>query len=315
MFLRGGGENGKSTVVFAVKAAFGNYAVLLPETVLSQDYAKQHDTVLTDLRGARAAFVEELPEEKRLAMQRIKAMTAPQMTAHKMRKDYVTWDTTHALIVSTNPRPLVPETDHGTWRRLNMLDWPYHFWKAYEFPADPDEYDRKAVSGLRERMKAGRDGRAEAVLAWLVSGAVDSFALDDDEMPAPTKRVLHDTDVWRKSADPLLRFADEWLEAHPTSHVMCNDVTGALNDFLTGEGHPQWSGQTITNRMQDAFPKVVKKSTKSAGKGGTNLSPLLAFVAPPKVYWAWHGLRWKVPSSTGEPDSVAEVADLFIERP
>src|SRR5690606_27228452 len=54
--LRGGGENAKSTMLGAIQAAFGDYAVLLSDKVLLGD-TRDHSTEMMDLRGARLAFI------------------------------------------------------------------------------------------------------------------------------------------------------------------------------------------------------------------------------------------------------------------
>jgi putative DNA primase/helicase len=75
------------------------------------------------------AAVEETPEEGRLDIQRVKMLTSPEITARLMRQDNVTFKTTHALIVNTNHEPRVESTDHGTWRRLPLVKYPYTYLK------------------------------------------------------------------------------------------------------------------------------------------------------------------------------------------
>ena len=61
-FLNGGGENGKTTMVDAIRESLGyDYAVTLPDRVLLANTG-DHPTELMTLRGARLAFMEELPE-------------------------------------------------------------------------------------------------------------------------------------------------------------------------------------------------------------------------------------------------------------
>ena len=62
-FLNGGGENGKTTMVDAIRESLGyDYAVTLPDRVLLANTG-DHPTELMTLRGARLAFMEELPDQ------------------------------------------------------------------------------------------------------------------------------------------------------------------------------------------------------------------------------------------------------------
>ena len=69
--LRGGGANGKSTIVKAVHKALGDHAVIVSDRVL-QGHPGDHPTELMTLRGARLALAEELPEGKHLNIKRLK---------------------------------------------------------------------------------------------------------------------------------------------------------------------------------------------------------------------------------------------------
>ncbi len=62
-FLRGGGENGKSTVLEGSMKALGQHAILVPKKAIAGTPG-DHPTELMPLRGARAAFLEELPDPR-----------------------------------------------------------------------------------------------------------------------------------------------------------------------------------------------------------------------------------------------------------
>jgi putative DNA primase/helicase len=125
--LHGAGANGKTTLMVGVTKALGEHAVSVPERVLLAN-PSDHPTELMTLRGARLALLEETPEARHLNVKRLKdTVGTPQMSARHCRQDTVTWDTTHSLFVSTNYRPRVEETDHGTWRRLALIAFPYTY--------------------------------------------------------------------------------------------------------------------------------------------------------------------------------------------
>jgi phage/plasmid-associated DNA primase len=85
------------------------------------------------------------------------------------------------MFVTTNYELRVDENDHGTWRRLVRVPFPYRFGTAPgDLPADP---------GLRLRIREGRDGQHEAVLAWIVAGALQWAAAGEIMPTAPPSRA------------------------------------------------------------------------------------------------------------------------------
>src|SRR5262249_11075139 len=158
--------------------------------------------------------IEELPEGKHLSVQQIKNLTQPQLKARRMRQDFVTWDSTHCLIVNSNPLPLVAETDHGTWRRLLRLHWPFTYHKpaALDRPPSSAAPGRRGEPGLREGVRDGGNGIREAVLAWLVEGAMRWYQGDEAasrkprDLGEPSERVERDTETWQERANPLVAF-------------------------------------------------------------------------------------------------------------
>lgn len=123
----GGGENGKSTLFGACRAALGDYALVASHRALMGD-AKNHPTELMDFMGARFVMVEETPERGRLDTVALKTIIGtPFITARRMHKDSVEFATTHTAVINTNYLPTVDETDHGTWRRLSAIVFPLRY--------------------------------------------------------------------------------------------------------------------------------------------------------------------------------------------
>ena len=83
--LKGGGENGKSTLVNGVRRAVGlDYATALPDRALLSRPG-DHPTELMTLRDARLAILEEFPELGHLSVKQLKTLlgtsTSPRATA------------------------------------------------------------------------------------------------------------------------------------------------------------------------------------------------------------------------------------------
>lgn len=243
---QGGGENGKSTLGVCFTKAAGDYHVQVSHRVLTGN-KDQHPTELMDFRGARLALMEETPESRQLNTQALKEIIGtPQITARRIRQDSVTFEVSHSMFVNTNFAPMVAETDHGTWRRLAMLRFPYTFRKRQEDVRGP--MDRLGDPTLRHRCTT-RDDAAEAALAWIVDGARQWYEMDM-AMPSAPDLVAEDTQTWRKEGDPILQFADEKLIFGGDCEIPGGDLHQEFSMWLTTQGNKPWSAKLFKQRFE-----------------------------------------------------------------
>jgi len=235
-FWHGGGSNGKSTVLGAVKSALGTYAKGLLPTMLGGK-REEHPTEYMDLLGTRLAFVEETAEGHRLDTVKLKKFQGTVIiTGRRMRQDPVEFRASHTLVVTTNYRPVVTDTDHGTWRRLRMIPFPKTFGR------DGQAVDR----GLRGRLMAKRS-QQEAVLAWLVQGAA-SWHQSDCQLPADPPSINEATRLWRESTDLIYAFVEERVESAPERYIEVEKLREEFNIWLPTP-HQPWGRQTFAERF------------------------------------------------------------------
>jgi putative DNA primase/helicase len=301
LLLRGGGENGKSTILNAIKGCLGAYGIYVSDRVLLADPGA-HPTELTDFRGARFALTEELPDEARLNIKRLKDVVGtPVMKARKMRKDTIEWQATHSLFISTNPLPLVTDTDHGTWRRLALVEFPFRY-IAPGHPVDEARGQRAGDPGLRERLRHGSAQQA-AVLAWLVAGAERWYR---EGMPPHPESVRVDTQAWRSKSDPIEGFWDEWLRPSPGHFITSADMVAAFNAYLESIGQHTWSDRRFVPLFGDHSrtraggveyrQERVKAGQERSWRPSSVLAPVSAFVPAPTASGAkvraWWGVRF-----------------------
>lgn len=288
--MEGAGANGKTTVTAAVKNALGEYAQLVPRSLLLAD-PRSHPADLMTLRGARFAYIEELPEGNRINVTRLKEIVGPpEITAHAMHKDFVTFTSTHALFVNTNYLLAVAETDHGTWRRLVRVRFPF----TYRRDDSPlREGDRTADPRLRDRMKGRR--QLEAVLATLIESAMAWYERGQ-ALPEPPPRVQRDTDEWRSNADQVLAFVRECLHFDPAAHVSSAELLKVFCDWQAVRGVVLWSDRMFTDRFgghDKIRPRgVVKKKTRRSEAASRPPGPLPVGELP-ETYQAWVGIRFR----------------------
>lgn len=294
LVVQGGGENGKTATLGAVTTSLGDYFALISDRVLL-GHPGDHPTEMTDLRGVRFALIEETPEARRLAPARLKKVVGtPRITARRIRQDNMTFTASHSLVVTTNYLPIVDEVDHGTWRRLMLLRFPYRYRKPHETLDKPS--DRHGDPGLRERLLAKDCPAGAAVLRWLVDGAVAWYRLERT-MPAPPSRISDDILAWRQQADPVLSYVSDRLVLDADRHVMTSELLDDFNAWLRDQSRPAWSDKTFVARFADHEATAGRVQRRKVRHNPEKLSRVVAYGFPQRAtgatYWAWSGVRFR----------------------
>lgn len=121
------------------------------------------------------------------------------------------------------------ETDHGTWRRLALLQFPYIFRK----PGEPiqGERERPGDPTLKTRIKINNDCQHDAIVTWAVEGAMKWYA-DPETSLRPTDKINSDTRRWRAEADRIIAFWDEKLIADRNFGIVSTDIAGGVQRLV-----------------------------------------------------------------------------------
>lgn len=315
--LQGGGENGKSALTQGgFLHAVGTYGMIASQKLLMGSKS-EHSTEIAELKGRRFVLVEELIEDGQINVGVLKRIAgATQLTARRTHKDNMSWIPTHSVIATTNPVPVVKETDHGTWRRLTMVRFPYTF-----VPAGTrlQEGEMHGDPTLKDRLTRSPSGQHDAMITWAVEGAMrwhaNRVALARKEkgvgdVLAPPERVQADSLTWRMLSDRILGFWRDCLVADRTAAVWSTDLLDHFNDWLRANGHSAWARETFAPRFgghaETTRARVTRKRTR-------DLSAIMRRPAPggfgmvlkdlPRQPEAWFGVRFKVEADDAEAGS------------
>src|SRR5690606_6246602 len=125
--------------------------------------------------------------------------------------------------------PRLGETDDGTWRRLVRVDFPLKFVDA---PQHANE--RQGDPELRTRLKDGDSGQHEAILAWLVAGAVAWYRHGFGPLPAAVEAA---TEQWRESTDRVGQYISEFLEFDPKRAIPNTALIQHFRAWEKTQGH------------------------------------------------------------------------------
>ncbi len=313
IFLQGGGENGKSLMsTDGLNPALGDYAAAASPKLFASS-KNEHSTERAELRGQRFVVAEELTEGASVDVTALKQIAdVGTITARRTHKDNMTFITSHSLFVTTNYIPTIAQTDHGTWRRLALVKFPYTFIKPGD-PIEDPEHQRRGDPTLKQRIKEGKTGQHDAAVTWAVEGAFAWFenmaAIEagDGETASillPPERVKEDTLAWRMEADRILGFWSEMLVPDASAIVLAAEVTEVFNEWLVAGGHNPWAKETFrprfaehaeTKRHRAAFKRKARLASMA---GHVDRKPSLpgAFgpaKALPAQADAWSGFRFR----------------------
>lgn len=309
--LQGGGENGKSAITTdGIVPAFGDYAAPVSPKLLTSS-KDEHSTERADLQGQRFLIAEELTEDRALNVTAMKQITdVTEIKARHVFKDNFAFHASHSLFVTTNYLPLVHETDHGTWRRLALVVFPYTFRKSHEELTGTD--DRRGDSALKGRIRTDAGGQHDAIVTWAVEGARRWYEAGFPPQPGAVAAATH---AWRTRADRVLGFWDECLVADREACVLTMDLLQEFNHWLTHNGHRAWSKELFHPRFKShaetARHRVAERRTlkldglsRPAGELGR---------PPSRQAIVYRGVRFRMPGDVegevADDRAIADVAD------
>ncbi len=256
----GGGSNGKSTVLGAVRAAFGGYAkAASAETFLSGGgpggNAGGPREDLLRLRGARFVYVSEPDEGSELREGFVKGITGgdPMPARGIHAKATVEVLPTWVTFMPTNHRPIVKGDDYAIWRRLMLVPF------TRNFDTDPDV---KKDPQRAERIGAELAG----VLAWCVRGAL---AYQQHGL-RPTASIAAARDSYRADMDLLGDWLAECCEEGPAHAATSEELWSSWKHFAERRGELRFisNSRTLGRRLAArGFLQVKNLGAQRAQRG------------------------------------------------
>ncbi|MGF9978701.1 phage/plasmid primase, P4 family [Viridibacillus arvi] len=162
-FLVGGGSNGKSTYVNAVKSLLGDYGL----QTKSDTFIKKKDTGANNdiARLANARFVSavESEEGEKLQESLVKTITGGEpILARFLRQEFFEFLPEFKVFFTTNHKPIIGGVDDGIWRRVKII--------PFTLSLKPHERDKKLEEKLSLEMPGILNWAIEGCLKWQKSG-------------------------------------------------------------------------------------------------------------------------------------------------
>lgn len=199
-FLHGGGQNGKSVLMDALRQILGDYATTAPAGFLMAG-KQEHSEEMARLQGLRLVVASEVNQDAKFDEAKMKELTGGDtITARYMRQSFFSFEPTHHLWLMGNHQPQVKAGGDSFWRRLRLVPFLYKV---------PEE---KKIENLAKILVAEE---GPGILAWIIRGAIDVF---DGGLRAPDK-VMAATQVYADEEDQMGRFLEECCHVGGGDHV------------------------------------------------------------------------------------------------
>ena len=253
----GSGNNGKSTILKAVRSVLGQHGCSLsPETLTSTGNSSNGTAGgaradLVALQGKRFAVIPETEERARLKEATVKRLVSIDEIAARgvyesnMRYFTPTW----VPIMATNYLPRIDGTDDGIWRRVRPIGFNRNF--------DNDPKVRRDA-GRSTRLRAELPG----ILAWMVRGALRYREIG---MRAP-ESVRLETAGYRASMDALQEWMDERCALESGAVTSVNDAWASWKRYSESAGTER-AIPTKTALTQRLYKKGIEsKQVKVNGR-------------------------------------------------
>jgi putative DNA primase/helicase len=236
-FLCGPGGSGKSTMLEALRQAWGSYATAADfDTFLaSRRDAGAASEDRAALHGARLVTAVETRGQKRWDTGLVKKLTGGDpMRARKLFQNSFEFKPVFKLWLAANDRPRVSADDDGFWRRI--LEVPF-------LKGRPEERDRdtRIRAEITDPHRSG-----SAILAWAVEGCRQwrnrGLGVSDDVRLA--------TDQYRRSMDDVGEFLADRCVVEPASNVRALTLRQTYEAWCRESGNQPVHGKAWAQALE-----------------------------------------------------------------
>jgi putative DNA primase/helicase len=199
----GKGKNGKTTTFETIRDVVGeDYAQTIPtRTILYDPRSHDAETAKVALYGLRLALFSETAEGGRLNEALVKLLSGGDtISARFLYRHPFNFKPVAKLWLFTNHKPVIRDDSYAMWRRVVLV--PFRAVFTNDTDVDP-AVRRTPDPHIREKLL--QSPHREAILAWLVEGAIAWYRYGLQE-PDIVRAAVEE---YRRESDPVR----EWLEA------------------------------------------------------------------------------------------------------
>jgi putative DNA primase/helicase len=225
----GEGQNGKSTMLGAVRHALGDYAYTMPFSTIEFANRSSVSNDVASLYGKRMVISSETQEDVQLNEGRIKSLTGEStVTARFLHQEYFTFTPVSKFFLAFNHKPRIRDDSHGFFRRLKLIEIAGMFSGARE------------IKGFESQLAE----EAPGILNWLIAGC-----LQWQQQGINTPSIITDaTEGYRLESNPLQLFIEERCEQGSNLLIPGYELWAAYQHWLHASGERYGLSRTSFGR-------------------------------------------------------------------
>jgi P4 family phage/plasmid primase-like protien len=205
----GEGNNSKSKIKILFQTTFGPYCVDLPTTVLTMKRSSSNSPTpeLAQLKGARAAFLQEPENDDEIKVGKLKEFTGgDSFFARLLNENGGKIDPTFKLFLMCNRIPCIPNSDKAGYNRLLIIPF-LSTWVTDPPESEEEQYrQRKFKIDYRFDDKIKKMGSA---FLWILIQFYEKYIIEGLEQPELIKECKN---KFCRENDPYQQFIDEKIE-------------------------------------------------------------------------------------------------------
>ena len=215
VFMYGLGKNGKTTLINVIQELLGDYSSNADTTLIMKSNNSSDGnrlSMLAGIRGARAVTLSEVNDGQQLDAAAIKSFTGgDSITCRHLYEGFFSYTPQAKLIGFGNYKPHVRDTDHGIWRRIDLVPF-----KATCAEEDTD-------GDLPNKLRAELPG----ILAWAVRGCLDWQRMG---LAAP-ESIRTATREYRQTEDIFASWLGECCGVSPHRTAVSTPLLESFKEF------------------------------------------------------------------------------------
>jgi P4 family phage/plasmid primase-like protien len=245
----GSGGNGKSLCIQLTQFALGDYAAIMPITLITSKRAASNAATpeLAKIKGRRLAIFQEPDNNMEINAGLMKELTGnDKIQARALFKDPIEFFPQFKPILTCNRLPVVPSTDGGTWRRIRIVPFEMKF---VDNPVE--DYEKKIDRTIKENLVNWK----EAFMAILIKYYKQFKEKGIFEPP----KVMEFTKQYERDCDTFKEFIDNAIAPEEGAILSVQDL---YRDFTRWYKHNNSGGKTTPNKNELKYEieeKIRKK--------------------------------------------------------
>ena len=250
-FLFGEGNNGKTTLLEAVRHVLKEYSTQVLIDTLTVHAHRENNASLADLadvRGVRFVTTSETEKGKQLAEQKLKYLTGMgEIKACRKYENPIAFPPTFKLFVDANHRPKTDCDDPAFWNRVRAI--------PFNVTIPLQEVDHS----LGQKIRA----EAEGVLAWLVFGC---FLWQESRPLGTVPEIVEAGAQWRDESDPIKAFLKNRCIFRGNATCSVSALRDDYVDWCASTGEKAMTNLDFVRKLEALGPKRLRRKLNGKQK-------------------------------------------------